>query len=227
MRGEAGRRDAKSTCFQSGRTLLNTIDTLIVARDRLFREGFAQIVGTDFAVVGAATLDQALAEIGGGLRPRLLIVAAASINFDSLQRVRSELPTIKTVVLLDPDQAMSFTAPAQCDIDGYVLSDVSPKMLRLSLGLILAGQSVMPSGLASAMFRQREAAAAASDRSFLTERESEVLRALSRGLSNKEIAREINMSASTVKVHLKAVLRKLQVSNRTEAAVWAINQSAA
>ena len=146
---------------------MNTIDALIVARDRLFREGFAQIVGTDFAVVGAANLDQALVEIRGGLRPHLLIVAAASVNFDSLQRVRSELPTLKTIVLMDPEQEMSFTAPAQCDIDGYILTDVSPEMLRLSLGLILGGQSVMPSGLASAMFRQREAAAAASDRSFL------------------------------------------------------------
>jgi two-component system nitrate/nitrite response regulator NarL len=206
---------------------VNTIDTLIVARDRLFREGFAQIVGTDFAVVGAANLHQALAEIGGGLRPRLLIIAAASLNLAALQQIGSELPTIKTVVLMDPEQQMSFTAPAQCDIDGYILTDVSPEMLKLSLGLILAGQSVMPSGLASAMFRQREAAAAASDRSFLTARENEVLASLSRGHSNKEIARELNMSAATVKVHLKGVLRKLQVRNRTEAAVWAINRPAA
>jgi hypothetical protein len=68
---------------------------------------------------------------------------------------------------MDPEQEMSFTAPAQCDIDGYILMDVSPETLKLSLGVILAGQSAMPSGLASAMFRQREAAAAASDRSFL------------------------------------------------------------
>jgi two-component system nitrate/nitrite response regulator NarL len=93
--------------------------------------------------------------------------------------------------------------------------------------LIMAGQSVMPSGLASAMFRQREAAASAGDRSFLTARESEVLASLSRGHSNKEIARELTMSAATVKVHLKGVLRKLQVRNRTEAAVWAINRPAA
>jgi two-component system, NarL family, nitrate/nitrite response regulator NarL len=206
---------------------MNAIDTLIVARDRLIREGFAHIVGTGFAVVGAASLEQALADIGGGLRPRLLIIAAVSLNLAALQQIRSELPTIKTVVLMDPEQQMSFTAPAQDDIDGYILTDVSPETFRLSLDLILAGQSVMPSGLASAMFRQREAAAAASDRSFLTAREQEVLGSLSRGHSNKEIARDLNMSAATVKVHLKGVLRKLQVRNRTEAAVWAINRSAA
>ena len=76
------------------------------------------------------------------------------------------------------------------------------------------------------MFRPREAAAAAGDRSFLTARETEVLGSLSRGHSNKEIARELDMSAATVKVHLKGVLRKLQVRNRTEAAVWAITRSA-
>jgi two-component system nitrate/nitrite response regulator NarL len=205
---------------------MNRIDTLIVARDRFFREGFAQLVGTDFAVAGTATLDQALAEIQGGKRPRLLILAAASVDFASLQQIRSALPTVKTVVLIDPDQPMSFTAPAQCDIDGYIMTDVPPETLKLSLGLIMAGQAVMPSGLASELFRRREAAASASDRSFLTARESEVLRSLSRGHSNKEIARELTMSAATVKVHLKGVLRKLQVRNRTEAAVWAISRSA-
>jgi two-component system nitrate/nitrite response regulator NarL len=205
---------------------MDRIDTLIVARDRLFREGFAQIVGAEFAMVGTATLDLALAEIGGGLRPRLLILAAAAINFGALQRIRSALPTVKIVVLMDSDQPMSFTAPAQCDIDGYILTDVSPETFKLSLGLIMAGQSVMPSGFATAMFREREAARSANDRS-LTGRESEVLRSLSRGHSNKEIARELEMSAATVKVHLKGVLRKLQVRNRTEAAVWAIGRSAA
>jgi two-component system, NarL family, nitrate/nitrite response regulator NarL len=207
---------------------LNRIATLIVARDRLIREGFAKIVGTEFAVVGAANLDQALAEMGGGLRPRLLIVAAALLNFDTLKKFCLELPTVKTVVLMDdPDQPMSFTTPAQNQIDGYIPSDVSPEMLKLSLRLILAGQAVMPSGLASAMFRQRKAAAAASDRSFLTAREQEVLGSLSRGLSNKEIARDIKMNVATVEVHIKAVLRKLNVRNRTEAAVWAINRPAA
>jgi two-component system nitrate/nitrite response regulator NarL len=205
---------------------MDRIDTLIVARDRLFREGFAQLVGADFAVVGTATLDRALEEIGRGMRPRLLILAAAAIDFGALQRIRSQLPTVKIVMLMDVDQPMSFTAPAQCDIDGYILTDVSPETFKLSLGLIMAGQSVMPSGLASAMFRERKVAASANDRS-LTERERQVLRSLSRGHSNKEIAREINMSAATVKVHLKAVLRKLQVRNRTEAAVWAIGRSAA
>jgi two-component system nitrate/nitrite response regulator NarL len=206
---------------------MNRIDTLIVAGDRFFREGFAQLVGADFAVTGMADLDLALAGIGRGIRPRLLILAAASVNFELLHRIRSELPTVRTVVLMEVDQPMSFLAPAQCDIDGYILTDVSPETLRLSLGLIMAGHAVMPSGLASAMFRAREAAAAAGDRSFLTPRESQVLQSLSRGHSNKEIARDLDMSAATVKVHLKAVLRKLQVRNRTEAAVWSLGRLAA
>src|SRR5471030_3315868 len=109
---------------------MDRIDTLIVARDRLFREGFAQIVAADFAVVGTATLDLALAEIGGGMRPRLLIVVAAAIDFDALQRIRAELPTVKTVVLMDADQPMSFAGPTHCNIDGYILTDVSPETLK-------------------------------------------------------------------------------------------------
>ena len=125
---------------------MDRIDTLIVARDRLFREGFAQLVGTDFAVVGTATLDLASAAIERGLQPRLLVLAAASVNCEALPRIRSQVPTAKTVVLMDPGQLTSFTAPAECDIDGYILTDVAPETLRLSLGLIMAGQSVMPTG---------------------------------------------------------------------------------
>jgi DNA-binding NarL/FixJ family response regulator len=205
---------------------MDGIDTLLVARDRLFREGFARLVGTGFPVTGAANLDQALGEIEHGLRPRLLVVEAASIDWAILQRVRSEVPTVKTVVLMPPDQPMPFAVPAECDIDGFIQTEVSPETLKLSLGLVMAGQVVMPSGFASSMFRERDAEAPVDERRALTPRESEVLRSLARGYSNKEIARELDVSAATVKVHLKTLLRKLQVRNRTEAAVWAANRPA-
>lgn len=212
--------------IMDGIASLVSTDTLIVARDRLFRDGFAQIVGVHFTVVGTASLDQAWGEIELGLRPRLLIVEAAAVQFAMLQRIRTELPTVKIVVLLDSDQAMPFALPADCELDGFILKDVSLETLKASLGLIMAGQAVMPSGLASAIRRDRAAAALADDHRFLTSRESEVLQSLCRGLSNKGIARELDISAETVKVHLKALLRKLQVRNRTEAAIWAITRPA-
>src|SRR5476649_2414640 len=174
---------------------MEIIDTLVVARDLLFRDGFARLVGADFAVVGTISLDQALVEIERGLRPCLLIMEAAAMQFAALQRIRAEVPTVKTVVLIDCDQPMPFAASAQCDIDGYIPTDISPETLKLSLGLVMVGQAVMPSGFAGAMLRHREAATPVNDLRPLTPREDEVLRSLRRGQSNKGIARELGMSS--------------------------------
>jgi two-component system nitrate/nitrite response regulator NarL len=206
---------------------MDRVGTLIVARDRLFRDGFAHLVEGYCAVAGTTSLEQALEEVERGLRPRLLIVDAAAVHFAALQRIRSQLHAVKIVILLDSDTALPFAMPAECDIDGYILKDISPETLERSLGLILDGHAVMPRGFASAMFRDRTPAVPVDERRFLTARESEVLQFLCRGLSNKGIARELDISAQTVKVHLKTLLRKLQVRNRTEAAVWAMTRPAA
>jgi DNA-binding NarL/FixJ family response regulator len=172
------------------------IDTLVVARDPVFRADFAQIVGKHFVVVGAARLDQALEEIERGLRPRLLIIEAAAADFGVLKRIRSEVPAVKTVVLMDANQAMPFAAPAQCDIDGCVPTDMLPETLKLSLGLIMAGQVVTPRRLASTIYRGRTAAVLRNAGHFLTPRECEVLRLLTLGRSSKEIARKLATGAT-------------------------------
>ena len=201
------------------------IDTLIVARDPIFRQDFAQVVGNNFAVVGTASLDQALEEIERGLRPRLLVIEAAAVDFGALQRIRSEVPAVKAVVLVDTDQAMPFAALVPCDIDGCIPTDMPQETLKLSLGLIMAGQTVMPSRLASTM-GGRTAAVPRNARRFLTPRECDVLRLLTLGHPSKQIARELGVSVATVKVDLNILLGKIEVRNRTEAAVWAIDQFA-
>jgi DNA-binding NarL/FixJ family response regulator len=198
------------------------IDTLIVARDRLFREDFSFIVEEHFAVVGAESLDECLEEIAHGLRPRLLVIESAAIHFASLQRIRTKVPGIKTVLLMDSDQAKLLKTPAQCDIDGCIPADISPETLKLSLGLIIAGQAVMPSRLASALYYGQTSGM----RRFLTPRECDLLRLLCLGRLSKEIARELRISAASVKVGLNVLLHKLDVGTRTEAAVWAYSQLA-
>ena len=198
------------------------IDTLVVVRDPVFRERFVRLVETPFAVVPTASLVQASLAIERGLKPRLLIIEAGAVDLQELQRIRSQVPTVKTVILTRPDQAMPFAAPAQCDIDGCIPTDMSPETLKLALGLIMAGQAVLPSRLACT----RSCGRTTGMRRFLTPRECDVLRLLSLGRMTKEIARELGVSAATVKVDLKVLLGKLGVRNRTEAAVWAFAQLA-
>jgi DNA-binding CsgD family transcriptional regulator len=82
--------------------------------------------------------------------------------------------------------------------------------------IVTRDQAVMPSEVAGAIFRHREAAIPGNDLRPLTPREGEVLRSLRRGQSTKQIARELGMSTATVKVHMKTLLGKLQVRSRTK-----------
>jgi two-component system, NarL family, nitrate/nitrite response regulator NarL len=208
----------------SGGNPAATIDALIVAGDERFRADFAKTVGTRFAVAGTASLDRALSEIECGLRPRLLIIEAAAMHLGTLQRIRSKVRTAKTVVLIDPDQAMPPAEPAQYDVDGYIPTDMSPETLQVSLGLILAGQAVMPSRLASAMHYGRTIAMPPFVRRCLTPRECDILRLVSLGKMTKEIARALGLSPATVKFEIKILCGKLAVRTRAEAAIWAIGQ---
>jgi two-component system nitrate/nitrite response regulator NarL len=111
-------------------------------------------------------------------------------------------------------------------VDAYLLKDMSPVALTRSLQLVMLGQQVFPTRLAVSLLGTgapepvEEPAASARG---LSPRENQILRFLVNGASNKLIARELNISEATVKVHLKGLLRKVQASNRTQAAIWGLN----
>ena len=112
-------------------------------------------------------------------------------------------------------------------IDGYIVKEISCEPLIESLKLVALGEKVLPSQLARTLSdfhprfesgNQHDTASAAC----LSEREAEILRCLTVGMANKVMSRLLNISEATVKVHVKAILRKLRLSNRTQAAIWAI-----
>jgi two-component system, NarL family, nitrate/nitrite response regulator NarL len=111
-------------------------------------------------------------------------------------------------------------------VDAYLLKDTSPDALTRSLQLVMLGQQIFPTRLMAALLHTEAEPAAESlggASTNLSPREAQILRHLTSGDSNKAIARALAISEATVKVHLKALLRKVRVSNRTQAAVWAMN----
>lgn len=110
---------------------------------------------------------------------------------------------------------------------GYLLSNISKEVLTHSLRLILLGETVFPSQLATAwatgQLRQNSNAAGVSKAlECLTQRETEILGCLTEGAPNKLIARQLGITEATVKIHVKSLIRKIGVQNRTQAALWAI-----
>ena len=110
---------------------------------------------------------------------------------------------------------------------GYLLSNISKEVLTHSLRLILLGETVFPSQLATAwatgQLRQNSNSIDTSKAlEGLTQRETEILGCLTEGAPNKLIARQLGITEATVKIHVKSLIRKIGVQNRTQAALWAI-----
>lgn len=135
------------------------------------------------------------------------------------------------IVLLADHYAFEDVAEAfQIGADGVIIKEISCEPLIESIRLVALGEKVFPSQLAESLINCMPAGEAGDWRANavsvgLTEREIEILESIMAGMANKVIARQFDICEATVKVHVKAILRKLGVDNRTQAATWAVKHS--
>ena len=191
--------------------------TILIEANRLFRQGLKHLLAdTRFAVEAEfSTNEQA---IEGAVASGLVIVGEAG----DLQQLRSAYPEARIVVLASDFAVDALREAMNAGADGYLMKDVSPEALLQSLELVMMGEKVFPTNLAAMLFDMNVIAPQHSVRG-LSPREQEILQALVTGSSNKLIAIKLGITEATVKVHLKTLLRKIDVNNRTQAAIWAMN----
>jgi two-component system nitrate/nitrite response regulator NarL len=210
--------------------------SLILASDnRLFRATLSLGLESDFLTVAAAVnftseLTPLLMTIGQ--QPDLIIVDSP-LDLDHeitvLTEISRKFPQIGIVVLVDQADDAHMGRVLTAGVRGFLPKNISLATLHLSLQLIALGENLFttPAQLSGARRAPAEAPAASLDRGklpvLLSEREVEILDCLGAGSSNKVIARELGVAEATVKVHIKSVLRKINVKNRTQAAVWAMS----
>jgi two-component system nitrate/nitrite response regulator NarL len=216
------------------------IKVVLVGMNNLFLQGLRHLLDPSQFSVAAEARDLASwhALLGDGAIPDLvpdLLVAdlngCSDHDLGSLQRVRATFQDTRIVVLANelclPDMARLLKA----GVDGYLLKDLSAEALSLSLLLVMKGEKALPSTLASVLANDARTnpANGASIRAQkrLTEREEQILQCLLNAYSNKHIARALNISEGTVKVHLKSLMKKIAAGNRTQAALWARNHGIA
>lgn len=149
-------------------------------------------------------------------------------GLDILPQLRAAgLNTLVIMVTTSRDEA-DLTAALRCGARGYLLKDMEPDDLIKALYSIKRGEAVVAPELAATLARIVQGlgvkAPSKSGLGDLTPREGDILRLLAQGQSNKEIARILGISDGTVKLHVKAVLRKLNVGSRVEAAVIAVER---
>ena len=217
--------------MSSSETLATVI---IVDQNRLSREGMIRLFdNSSFEIVGqAATLDDVMEQDFFGHEADLLVVNAPNRDGEThlkLEQVRARKAEMKLVVLVDDLDSNFLAEYFGAGVDGYLLKDVSTEALIASLNLVLTGERVFSSGLIPMVVEQAvsnkpsENFGNAVDGVELSEREAEILRHLAVGEANKVIANQLNVAEATVKVHIKHILKKTAVQNRTQAAIWAIN----
>ncbi|WP_456447380.1 LuxR C-terminal-related transcriptional regulator, partial [Thiolapillus sp.] len=148
-------------------------------------------------------------------------------GLEVLRTLREQGQQMPIVILTTSRVENDVIASLQCGAQGYLLKDMEPDELIRSLNEIVAGQTVVASELTMVLakaVRGEEQVQAESAMDQLTPREKEILCLLAEGQSNKVIARNLGISDGTVKLHVKAILRKLGVHSRVEAAVIAVEQ---
>jgi two-component system nitrate/nitrite response regulator NarL len=209
-----------------------TGDTVIlIDANRLFCAGLERILAeASFAVVHEAASITAALPFIEALQPALVLVdlptsraaAAAGIG-----QIRAAAPRSRIVVLTDTIHLNQLADALLEGVDGCLLKSISADALPQSLRLVLLGEKVFPTDLAqllaTAQTRAGGKGVKISHANGLSDREVEILGWLVNGAQNKRIAQALNISDSTVKVHIKAILRKIGVKNRTQAAIWALD----
>jgi two-component system nitrate/nitrite response regulator NarL len=221
---------------------LQNTPTLLVEANTLLREGLKRILAeTAYAPASSsATLEEACVALDMSPGAVLMIIGSAGDHGELCERIRDlkeTWPASRVVFLVDDyDLKQIFTA-FQSGVDAYLIKSVSCEVLVKSLDLVMLGESVFPAAILELLQNQGRRIGTNGDGSGLRDesepeslqskglsvRETVILRCLMDGDSNKVIARKFDITEATVKVHVKAILRKIQAKNRTQAAIWAAN----
>lgn len=209
---------------------MDKINVVLVGTNNLFRQGLRRLLDpSQFAVVGEARDLVALAALlEDGLASDLVVAelnGCHEAEVDGLGELRATYPDLRIVVLANELSLSDMARLLRAGADGYLVNELSDEAFSLSLLLVVKGEKVLPSTLASMLANDCNAGNGAliKGQKNLTEREKQILQCLLNAYSNKHIARALNISEGTVKVHLKSLMKKISAGNRTQAALWARN----
>ena len=224
---------------------LPLVDTILVGPSALLREGLTRILSTaDFRITASAVrLDDAILTALPQHGPMLLIIDAGDDLGSAMEQVRlfkGRHPAGRVVMLADDNEPGEMVSAFRAGANAYFSRGARCDAFTKSLELVMLGETILPAAILSIVLVEadddqdnHEHRAAVCDGELsepadhgvprLSARERCILKCLIDGASNKAIARKIDIAEATVKVHVKAILRKIGVHNRTQAAIWAMS----
>ena len=210
--------------------MLDDVQTILVIDDHpLMRKGILQLIAMESSLrlVGEAGDGQHGLDLARQLQPDFILLdlnLRGMSGQELLKILKAEDHDARVIILTVSDSEEDVVAALRAGADGYLLKDMEPEDVLNSLraaahGRMALGERVAEI-LADALRHESQPKPAASAK--LTEREREILSHIAFGHSNKLIARELKITEGTEKVHVKHLLRKLDLGSRVEAAVWAV-----
>ncbi|MDU4095571.1 MAG: two-component system response regulator NarL [Pantoea sp.] len=209
-------------------TMHDDAATILLIDDHpMLRNGVKQLISLDSqlkVIAEAGNGEQGLA-LAEQLDPDLILLdlnMPGTNGLETLDLLRRIDLSGRIVVFTVSNDEEDVVSALKRGADGYLLKDMEPEELLTALHQAAAGQLVLSETLTSVLISSLRETPPATQRDLqqLTRREQDILRQIARGLPNKTIARKLNITESTVKVHVKHLLKKLQLKSRVEAAVW-------
>ena len=204
--------------------------TLLIVDDHpLFRKGVVQLVDSagGFVLLGEASSGEEGIELAYAHHPDMILLdlnMKDMSGIDVLKVIKAADLDSRVIMLTVSDQQEDLVAALRAGADGYLLKDMEPEDLVAHLKEAARGQMVLSPALAGLLAHalRQERKPKTVDEAGLTEQERKIIERIAAGKSNKLIARELNITEGTVKVHVKHLLKKLNLKSRVEAAVWAV-----
>ncbi len=197
-----------------------TIRVVLVDDQAMVRTGLRMVLAAepDIEVVGEAADGASAVALAEELAPDVVLVDLVMPGVDGLEALRAlreRVPGARAIVLSSFIDDEKLFPAVRAGAAGYLLKDVQPQELVAAIRTVHAGGALLHPKVASRLLEEMSA-------DPLTPREREVLGLIGRGMANKVIARELSLSEKTVKAHVSSILAKLGVTDRTQAALYAV-----
>ncbi len=213
------------------------ITTVLICQNTLLRTGISTILaGTAFALTQPASSD--LSAFANDAYVLCLVcedrVSEGAV--ETVERIKAECRNARVVMLANEIAPADLIRACRAGLDGFCSTAMSRDALIGALELVMLGEKFLPAKLCLPILQEMSSRHSTATHPLgavesgnaplkvlraLSNREVQILRCLTRGSSNKQIARELGLADATVKVHVKAILRKVRLENRTQAAIWA------
>ncbi|MFX1675960.1 two-component system response regulator NarL [Paraburkholderia sp. A2WS-5] len=206
---------------------MESLTTVLLVDDHaLFRRGVAQLIEMNpaFRVVGEAGSGREGVAMALELEPDVMLVDLNMPEMSGIETIallRDQGVKARLVMLTVSDNERDVVAALRAGAHGYLLKDMEPEELCVNLQKVLKGTAVLSEAATGNLVQALSGSQSfRASETLLSAREQEVLDYLVEGLCNKAIARKLDISVGTVKVHVKHVLHKLDLHSRLEAVVW-------